>query len=129
LGDKPLDGDVGVHAAVAERGVDLGLRAVGEDPLEALHHLPGLLRDRRHIRPVPRRVGLPPAAASATAPHGAPAAATSAALLDPVARSCGGVAPASAVSAPPPAAAPCNALPHEEEKRREEKGEAPARHE
>jgi hypothetical protein len=70
LGDEPLDGYVVVHSAVAERGVDLALQAVGQDPLEALHHLPGGDRDRRRIRPIRCRVGrLPPAAA----PHGAPA--------------------------------------------------------
>jgi hypothetical protein len=74
LGDEPVDGYVGVHSAVAERGVDLALRAVGQDPLEALHHLPGGDRDRRRIRPIRRRVGrLPPAIATTTAPHGAPA--------------------------------------------------------
>lgn len=86
LVDEPLDGDVGVHAAVAEGGVDLALRAVGQDPLEALHHLPGGGRYRRRIRPVRRRVGLPPAAATAATPHGAPAAAaatTSAASFSP----------------------------------------------
>lgn len=79
LVDEPLDGDVGVHAAVAEGGVDLALRAVGQDPLEALHHLPGGGRYRRRIRPVRRRVGLPPAAATAATPHGAPAPAAAAA--------------------------------------------------
>lgn len=85
LRDEPLDGDVGVHAAVAERGVDLAFRAVGQDPLEALHHLPGGGRDRRRIRPVRRREGLPPAAATAAAPHGAPgaAAATTGAASSP----------------------------------------------
>jgi hypothetical protein len=87
LGDEPLDGDVGVHAAVAERGVDLAFGAVGKDPLEALHHLPGGGRDRRRIHPVRRRIGLPPAAATAAAPHGAPAPAAAAATTGAAASS------------------------------------------
>ena len=65
LGEEAADRLVGVHAAIAQRRVDLRLRAV-HDLLQALHQLPRRRRDgARRRAPLPTSSSYPRAAARA----------------------------------------------------------------